>query len=220
MTTLTTTPPTTMPQTTMPQTTPAAPGDQGRLGKMHLGKLLMWVFLASDVMGFASMIAAFFYLRIQTVGWPVSSELLNITLTGVNTVFLLSSSFTIAWAVGAARKDDAKGVLRWLLITIGLGGLFLAIQIYEYVEITAVFSAAFDGRPFSGHLFASTFFLLTGFHALHVLVGLIYLSCLVLPAVRGRYTAKDNAVLDIAALFWHFVDWVWVAIFTSVYILN
>ncbi|MEE8433429.1 MAG: cytochrome c oxidase subunit 3, partial [bacterium] len=141
-------------------------------------------------------------------------------LTGVNTVFLLTSSFTMAWAVAAARKSDARGVLRWLLITIGLGGLFLAIQIYEYVEITGVFSSAFGGRPFSGHLFASTFFLLTGFHAAHVLVGLIYLSCLVLPSARGEYTAKDHIVLDIAALFWHFVDWVWVAIFTSLYILN
>ena len=202
------------------QTVPAAPGDQGWLGKIHLGKFLMWVFLASDVMGFASMIAAFIYLRIQTVDWPASSDLLNITLTGVNTVFLLSSSFTMAWAVGAARRDDARGMLRWLLITIGLGGLFLAIQIYEYVEVIGVFSAAFDGRPFSGHLFASTFFLLTGFHALHVLVGLIYLACLVRPAVRGGYTAKNHNVLDIAALFWHFVDWVWVVIFTSVYILG
>lgn len=207
-------------QTTAPPTSLMAPGDLGRLGKINQGKFLMWVFLASDMMGFASMIAAFFYLRIQTAEWPVSSDLLNITLTGVNTVFLLSSSFTMAWAVGAARRDDARGVMRWLLITIALGGLFLAIQIYEYVEIVGVFSAAFDGRPFSGHIFASTFFMLTGFHALHVLVGLVYLTCLVFPAARGGYTAKNHAVLDIAALFWHFVDWVWVAIFTSVYILN
>ena len=195
------------------------PGEQGFLGRMHWGKLMMWVFLGSDVMGFASMIAGYFYLRTQSVAWPDNGELLNIGLTGVNTVFLLSSSFTMGWAVAAIRKGNQKRMVQFLTLTIFLGVLFLVIQVYEYVELAGVFGEAFDGRPFSGHVFASTFFLLTGYHALHVLTGLIYLGCILIPASRGRYSAANHAPLDIAGLFWHFVDWVWVAIFTTLYIL-
>ena len=100
-----------------------------------------------------------------------------------------------------------------------LGTLFLVVQVYEYVELVGVFSEASDERPFSGHLFATTFFLLTGFHAAHVLVGLIFLGCVAVPAATGRYSAENYVALDIAGLFWHFVDWVWVAVFTSVYLI-
>lgn len=183
------------------------------------GKLMMWVFLASDVMGFASLIAAYFYLRMLSPDWPNNWEMLNLGLTSVNTVFLLSSSFTMAWAIAAIKRGDQQRMLRHLSLTIFLGALFLVIQVYEYVELIGVFSEAFDERPFTGHLFASTFFLLTGFHALHVLVGLIYLVCMIFPAAKGRYSAENYLALDIAGLFWHFVDWVWVAVFTTVYLI-
>lgn len=195
------------------------PGDQGFLGRLHWGKLMMWVFLGSDMMGFASIIAGYFYLRTQSVDWPDNGELLNIGLTGVNTVFLLSSSFTMGWAVAAIRKGNQKRMLQFLGLTIFLGTLFLAVQVYEYVELAGVFGEAFDGRPFSGHVFASTFFLLTGYHALHVGIGLIYLACIFAAAKGGRYSATSYVPLDIAGLFWHFVDWVWVVIFISLYII-
>ncbi len=185
----------------------------------HWGKLMMWFFLASDVMGFTSLIAGYFYLRMLSPDWPDNWELLNLGLTSVNTVFLLASSFTMAWAVAAIKRGDRRRMLRHLGATIFLGALFLVIQVYEYAELVGVFSEAFDERPFSGHLFASTFFLLTGFHAAHVLVGLIFLSSVAVPAARGRFSAESYLALDIAGLFWHFVDWVWVAVFTSVYLI-
>lgn len=203
----------------MNESTIAYPGEEGILKELHWGKVMMWVFLASDVMGFSSLIAGYFYLRILSVDWPDSGELLNVTLTSINTVFLLSSSFTMAWAVSAIKRNDLKAMLRYLGVTIFLGTLFLLIQGYEYFELFGVFSENFDERPFSGHLFASTFFLLTGFHALHVFVGLIYLGCIAFVAAGGSYTAENYHAVDIAGLFWHFVDWVWVAVFLSLYII-
>jgi cytochrome c oxidase subunit 3 len=203
----------------MNETTIAYPGEEGFFGNLPWGKLMMWVFLASDVMGFASLIAGYFYLRMLSVDWPDSGELLNVMLTSINTVFLLSSSFTMAWAVDAIKRNDQRAMLRQLGITIFLGTLFLLIQGYEYFELFDLFSETFDERPFSGHLFASTFFLLTGFHAFHVFVGLVYLGCISVAAARGRYSAENYLALDIAGLFWHFVDWVWVAVFLSLYII-
>ena len=203
----------------MNETTIPFPGEEGRLAKLSSAKLMMCVFLASDVMGFASLIAGYFYLRILSVDWPDSGELLNVTLTSINTVFLLSSSFTMGSAVAAIKRNDQKGMLRQLWLTISLGSLFLMLQGYEYFELSLVFSEVFDERPFSGHVFASTFFLLTGFHAAHVLAGLIYLGCIAVAAGRGRYSSENYLALDIAGLFWHFVDWIWVAVFLSLYII-
>lgn len=203
----------------MTETSLTAPGQNDIFRNTHWGKLMMWFFLASDVMGFASLIAGYFYLRMLSPDWPDNWELLNLGLTSVNTVFLLASSLTMAWSVAAIKRNDRRLMLRHLGATIFLGTLFLVVQVYEYVELVGVFSEAFDERPFSGHLFATTFFLLTGFHAAHVLVGLIFLGCVAVPAAKGRYSAENYVALDIAGLFWHFVDWVWVAVFTSVYLI-
>ncbi len=97
------------------------------------------------------------------------------------------------------------------------GDAFPLIQLYEYEELIGVFAETFDGRPFTGHAFATTLFTLTGFHGAHVLVGLIYLACIFVAAWRGRYGAQNFVAVDIAALFRHFVDWICVAVFTSVY---
>ena len=95
----------------MNETTIAYPGEEGFFGNLPWGKLMMWVFLASDVMGFASLIAGYFYLRMLSVDWPDSGELLNVMLTSINTVFLLSSSFTMAWAVDAIKRNDQRAML-------------------------------------------------------------------------------------------------------------
>lgn len=199
--------------------TAALPAAEGRLANIHPGKLLMWAFLGSDVMGFAGLIAGYFYLRYFAVDWPSNWEMLNLPLTMVNTVILLSSSYTMVRAHRHIEQGNQSGLLRQLGLTIALGTAFLLIQLYEYEELIGVFAETFDGRPFTGHVFATTFFTLTGFHGAHVLVGLIYLACIFVAAWRGRYGAQNFVAVDIAALFWHFVDWVWVAVFTSVYLI-
>ncbi len=179
------------------------------------GKLGMWVFLAGDAMSFGGLIVGYGILRHASSNWPVPSHVLGINLTAFMTFLLICSSVTMVLALSAIQSNDRKGFRKFLLLTI-LGGLaFLGCQAYEWTHLITE-RLPEVGLSFTTHLFAATFFVLTGFHGMHVTGGVIYNICVLIACLRGRYGAKH---VEIAALYWHFVDLVWILIFTFVYLL-
>jgi heme/copper-type cytochrome/quinol oxidase subunit 3 len=182
------------------------------------GKLGMWIFLAGDAMSFGGLLAGYGALRIGSADWPVPAEVLGVGLTAFMTFLLICSSVTMVKALAAVKKGDVRGLRNFLLLTI-LGGLiFLGLQAYEWTHlITEVLPP--KGLTFTQHLFGTTFFILTGFHGMHVTGGVIYLSCIVTQGVRGKYSRDRWEPVEIVGLYWHFVDLVWILIFTFVYLL-
>ena len=179
------------------------------------GKLGMWIFLAGDAMSFGALIVGYGLLRYASSNWPVPSQVLGINLTAFMTFLLICSSVTMVLSLSAIHRGDQRGLKKFLLLTI-LGGLvFLACQAYEWTHLITE-RLPEEGFTFPGHLFATTFFVLTGFHGMHVTGGVIYNSCVLIACMRGRYGAKH---VEIAGLYWHFVDLVWILIFTFVYLL-
>jgi cytochrome c oxidase subunit III len=188
-----------------------------------LGKLGMWMFLAGDAMGFGALIVGYGALRYFSTNWPQPSNVLGIGLTAFMTFVLICSSVTMVKALAAIQQGDQAGLRRFLLFTI-LGGLiFLGLQAYEWTHL--IFGEGLSIRhpphdfPNATTLFGATFFILTGFHGMHVSGGVIYLLCLFIRATRGAYSANYAYPVEIAGLYWHFVDLVWILIFTFVYLL-
>ena len=186
------------------------------------GKLGMWVFLASEVMFFTGLIGAYIVLRLSNPAWPGSDGHLIVHIGTINTLVLICSSTTIVMALAAAQRLPAEAsakaggamsaMRRWLLATILLGALFLTIKGFEY-------AAKFEHHLFpSTNIFWSCYFVLTGFHALHVLGGIVF-NALVLGASRtGRTWAAWSHRLELAGLYWHFVDIVWIFLFPLLYL--
>jgi heme/copper-type cytochrome/quinol oxidase subunit 3 len=173
----------------------------------------MWIFLASEVTFFSMLIGLSASLRFQDDNFPVPSDILNVPLTAINTFILICSSFTMVKAVEAVQNDDQRNLRNYLLATIGLGTTFLSIQVFEYFQLFAD-----DFTPESG-LFGATFYIQTGFHGAHVLVGLILLSFVTLKAVRGGYNSIDHDGVELIGMYWHFVDLVWIVLFTIIYLM-
>lgn len=190
-----------------PAETPLTPESWGKLG--------MWIFLAGDAMSFGALIVGYGLLRYASSNWPVPSQVLGINLTAFMTFLLICSSVTMVLSLSAINRGDQRGLKKFLLLTI-LGGLvFLGCQVYEWTHLITE-TLPEKGLNFPGHLFATTFFVLTGFHGMHVTGGVIYNGCVLVACMRGRYGAKH---VEIAGLYWHFVDLVWILIFTFVYLL-
>ena len=178
------------------------------------GKLMMWIFLCSDAMSFAGLLAAYGAVRLgQGTGWPIPHEHLDVPLTALNTFILICSSVTMVKALSAIRRGDLRGLKLWLLGTIIGGSTFLGIQAYEWTHQLT------QGLVIQSSLFWATFYILTGFHGCHVLSGVIYLACILVAAQRGRYSAAHNNPVEIVGLYWHFVDLIWILVFTFVYLL-
>lgn len=167
------------------------------------------VWLASELMFFAGLFAAWFTLRGENDPWPPEGVELEVGRTAAATAVLIASSFTMHLAVGAARGDDRRGAVRWLAVTGLLGAIFLANTVAEW---------ATDDFGIDSHAYGSIFYLLTGFHALHVLGGILLMGAIA-GAVAGRSRAPAAATVDVAAAYWHFVDVVWVALYLSVYLI-
>lgn len=180
---------------------------------VHRGKFAIWLFLATEVMFFTGLIGTYIVLRMGTAEWPDPYERLAVDLTALNTFILIVSSFLMVRSLQAIQQGDQRGLLRWLGGTILVGSLFLSVQVYEY----AIQFAA--GKVPNADIFWSTFYAMTGFHGLHVLVGIIWLGCIWIAAARGRYSAKSHMPVELAGLYWHFVDLVWVVLFTIVYLM-
>ena len=186
-----------------------------------LGKLGMWTFLAGDALNFGGLLAGYGALRAGSANWPVPSKVFGVFgfwLVAFMTFLLICSSVTMVMSLAAAQRDDQAGLRRFLSLTV-LGGLaFLGCQAYEWTHLIHE-GVTIGANPFGASLFGTTFFVLTGFHGLHVTGGVIYLSCLLARASGGRYSAHNYQPIETAGLYWHFVDLVWVLIFTFVYLL-
>lgn len=176
----------------------------------------MWaiiMFIGSEVMFFAALFTAYFYLRGKIPAWePVFGEKPTwLGLPLINTIELVASSFTMQIAVNAIKKGDRRKLIRWLIPTVVLGVLFLGGQIYEYTRLGFL--------PKDG-VFAGIFFTLTGFHGAHVTGGVIFIAICLYRASRGQFTANRHLAVEAASIYWHFVDLVWIGLFTTIYIVG
>jgi cytochrome c oxidase subunit 3 len=178
-------------------------------------KLMMWLFLVSDTLTFAGLLAGYGAMRLSLGQWPVQGEVFHIWLVGLMTFILICSSATMAIAVAASKRGEKALVRRFLLLT-ALGGLmFLGMQVYEWSGFIGEGARLFT-NPWGIPQFSATFFIITGFHGGHVTGGVIYLLVTALREARGRIQPES---IEIAGLYWHFVDLVWVFIFTLLYLL-
>jgi len=177
-------------------------------------KLLMWLFLASECLFFGSLIAAYLLYRDRSVAGPYPEDLFDIPFTSVSAFILLMSSVTMVLALAAIQRGDQHGLRVWLFTTAFLGILFVSGQAFEFTEFNR------EGLSLSTNLFGTTFFVLTGFHGAHVTVGVLILLSLFVMAQRGRLTQAESLHVELAGLYWHFVDIVWIVIFTLVYLIQ
>ena len=182
-----------------------------RIDRQTLGILL---FIVSEVMLFGAFFASYFFLRVVANDgpWPPDGFELPVAVAGVNTAILVSSSLTVHWALESVRRDQRRGLILGLAATWLLGFTFLFIQINEYVHI------GFSARDSS---FGTIFYGLTGLHGAHVFVGLMLLTFANIRAWRGHFgpKTKDHLGVEVPGIYWHFVDAMWIVVFTTVYIL-
>ncbi len=171
------------------------------------GKFGMWVFLISESMFFTGLIGSYIVLRLGSESWPRPGTILNTPLLGLNTLVLLSSSLTMALGLNAIQQGKQRQLKRYLLFTALLGSLFLVIKGCDYVHLWR------HGFTLSSSLFGSCYYLLTGFHGLHVLSGVILMLYLVAAASRGAFAASQHVRVESSGLYWHFIDMVWVILF-------
>ena len=187
-------------------------------------KLLMWLFLASECLFFGGLIGTYLLYRNRSAlpPFPVDTTLngvkyeglFDIPFTSISAFVLLMSSVSMVLAFAAIQRDDRRGTQVWLLCTALLGMTFLAGQAFEFTEFYR------QGLTLNTNLFGTTFFVLTGFHGAHVSVGVLILLSLFAMALRGRLTREQSLNVELAGLYWHFVDIVWVVIFTLVYLIQ
>jgi len=190
-----------------------------QFGKASPGKIGMWLFLVTDAMSFSGFLIAYAVLR-ATKSWPNPSVALGgVGLSGFMTFLLICSSVSMVLTIDACKRKNRQAMLNWLLFTIVGGASFLGIQMYEYSHLIGHMGMSFNSYTHGTSLFASTFFSITGFHGLHVFSGVIYLIVMYIMAYRGDFDNGDYNMLEIAGLFWHFVDLVWILVFTFVYLL-
>ena len=183
-------------------------------GQATTGKLGMWLFIIVDGLSFTGLLIAGIALRAASPEiWPVAGELLNIPLTAFNTFLLICTSFTMVMALNCIQKGDQTGLKKFLGLTMAGGVVFLGIQVYEYSHFIMV-----DFLP-STSIYAAVFYVTTCFHGLHVLSGVIYIGCILRMAGLNAYSADNWDHVEILGLFWHFVDLVWILVFTIIYLI-
>jgi heme/copper-type cytochrome/quinol oxidase subunit 3 len=178
-------------------------------------KLAMWAFLGSECMFFGSLIGTYFFYSGKSLAGPLPEDVFSIGITSISTFLLLMSSLTMALAVDSMKQDKAKEARTWLFVTAALGATFVGFQVYEFSHFVH------SGLKLSTSLFGSTFYIMTGFHGGHVTVGVIWLTMLAILIGQGKLNkAKLPINVEVAGLYWHFVDIVWIVIFTFVYLLE
>jgi heme/copper-type cytochrome/quinol oxidase subunit 3 len=178
-------------------------------------KLAMWAFLASDCMFFGTLISTHLIYRKVYPGVEDVTGIFDIELTGFSTFILLMSSLLMALAVSAAHKHNLRGMRRFLAGTVFFGLIFLGCQVYEFHHFV------YDkGLTLSSSVFGSTFFVLTGTHGVHVALGVLWLASWLGYSCTGRFQREHALDVEVAGLYWHFVDIVWIVIFTAVYLVE
>jgi cytochrome c oxidase subunit 3 len=177
-------------------------------------KVLMWIFLASECLFFGSLISTYLIFRGESLVGPFPEEILNIPVTSASTFVLLMSSLAMVLAVFGAQHGRPRMMKTWLLVTALLGLIFLGFQVVEFREFGA------HGLNLTTNQFGASFFVLTGFHGTHVGVGVLYLISLLFASMRRSGLGREAAFhVETAGLYWHFVDIVWIVIFTIIYLI-
>lgn len=177
-------------------------------------KIGFWAFIGSECLFFASLISTYMVYKGRSVVGPYPEEILDIPLTTISTFVLLMSSLAMVLALDGIQRGSKKLTLAWLGTVIILGITFLGFQVYEFNHFVH------EGLTIGTNVFGSSFFVLTGFHGAHVAGGVLWLSTLWILAARNKLGAGDALKVEIAGLYWHFVDVVWIAIFTLVYLIQ
>ena len=177
-------------------------------------KMLMWIFLGSDCMFFAALIATYMVYRGQSINGPYPIDIISVPITTISTFVLLCSSFAMVQALAATNRDDQRGIRIWLMATALLGAVFIGFQIFEFNAFKN------EGLSLGTNLFGATFFTLTGFHGAHVTLGIIWLLGMFVLALKGRLGPATSLDVEIVGLYWHFVDIVWIIIFTLLYLIG
>jgi heme/copper-type cytochrome/quinol oxidase subunit 3 len=180
----------------------------------HIRKVAMWVFLGSEFLFFGSLITTFLLYRTRIGDGPGAEEIFDIPFTSVSSFILLMSSLTMVLAHNAWSRKDSRQMRVWLLATAFLGMIFLAGQVYEFTEFVH------EGLTVSTSPFGSSFFVLTGFHGAHVAVGVLMLLATTFMSFGGRLREGEGMNVELVGLYWHFVDIIWIVIFTVVYLLH
>jgi cytochrome c oxidase subunit 3/cytochrome o ubiquinol oxidase subunit 3 len=176
-------------------------------------KLAMWVFLGSECFFFGSLISTYLLYRSRSLVGPFPEEIYDIPYTSVSSFVLLMSSLTMVLALAAVQRGDTRQTRAWLLATALLGMSFIGGQVYEFATF------AEEGLGLSRNVFGSSFFVLTGFHGAHVSVGILMLMSLYIMSLRGKLGQAQSLNVELVGLYWHFVDVVWIVIFTVVYLI-
>ncbi|MDQ3107385.1 MAG: heme-copper oxidase subunit III [Actinomycetota bacterium] len=176
-------------------------------------KLAMWGFLGSECLLFGALISTYLLYKNRSVTGPYPEEVFDIPFTSASSFMLLMSSLTMVLALAAIQRGDVRQLRIWLLATSALGGLFLTGQVYEFTSFYR------EGLSLSTNLFGSSFFVMTGFHGVHVTLGVLMLLSLYTISMRGGLGQEKSEVVELAGLYWHFVDIVWIVIFTVVYLI-
>ncbi len=177
-------------------------------------KLAFWTFIGSECLLFGTLISTYLVYKGRSVTGPTPQEILNIPVTSVSTFDLLMSSLTMVLALAAVTRGDKVWARVWLGTTAVLGLVFLGFQAYEFT------SFVHEGLTLTTNLFGSTFYVLTGFHGGHVAVGVLWLTTLLVRSLQGKLGPEKALNVEIAGLYWHFVDVVWIVIFTVVYLIQ
>ena len=189
------------------------PPPANRSSRVEPALLGMLLFIISEVMVFGAFFTAYFFIRIVAEGhtwFPIDGKDLPVAVAGVNTAILVSSSLTLHWAQTSIKNGNRFGLQAGMAATFLLGLTFLFIQINEYVHI---------GFAPQDNAQATVFFSLTGLHGAHVTIGLILLGMVTVRAYRGHFSAENHQGLEIPGIYWHFVDVMWIVVYTTVYVL-
>ncbi len=198
------------------------------LGQQHEAATLgMWLFLATEVLFFGGLFAAYMLYRVwYPETWGAASRTLDVTLGAANTLVLITSSLTMALAVRAAATDKRRTLLIFLVLTMVLGAVFLGIKGIEYAHKFAEHHVPGPGFHFEGaaperaNLFFSLYFAMTGLHAAHMIIGLGLMAVMCWMAARGRFSARWHTPVEVSGLYWHFVDIVWIFLFPLLYLVD
>ena len=177
-------------------------------------KVGFWAFLGSECLFFGTLITTYMVYKGASVSGPLPEEILNIPLTSISTFVLLMSSTAMVLALDAVRRGQKGATLSWLAGVIVLGSAFLGFQVYEFTHFVH------EGLTIQENVFGSSFFVLTGFHGAHVTVGVIWMVTLFVRSLMGKLPPEKALQVESAGLYWHFVDIVWIVIFTLVYLIQ
>ena len=173
-----------------------------------------WVYLMTDLIMFAVLFATYAVLHTSTFSGPTANEIFSLPFVLIETLILLTSSFTVGLSMLALKEQKTSSVLTWLSVTTLLGATFLAMELYEFKNLFH------EGASFTRSAFLSSYFVLVGTHGLHIAIGLLWIVIMIIVVVRHGLSASNSRKLVLFSLFWHFLDIVWIFIFTIVYLIG